>query len=293
MTEGDTGRSAPAGEGLGGALMSGECSADRFGTVTEQRRDAAAPELVFVHGFGSDGRVWEPVLSELGGAYRTAAIDLAGSGERSKGRYSAERYTSLYPFAEDILVFLEEEGFRRPRLIGHSVGAMICLLAARMRPDAVSGVMTICGSPRYVNDTGYHGGFERADVEGLMARMEENFCAWASGFAPYAMGNPDRPELARRFAESLSAMRPDVAMQIARVIFYSDHREDLRHIGVPVRVVQSRDDIAVPASVAEYLGAKLPEATVAYIDATGHLPHVSAPGAVVSEIRKFLSPRQE
>lgn len=49
--------------------------------------------------------------------------------------------------------------------------------------------------------------------------MEGNYHAWASGFSKLAMRNEDRPELAAAFAESLQAIRPDIAILVAKAIF--------------------------------------------------------------------------
>jgi sigma-B regulation protein RsbQ len=102
------------------------------------------------------------------------------------------------------------------------------------------------------------------------------------------MRNADRPELAERFAHSLTALRPDIAQATARVIFQSDERASLPALGAPTLVVQSSADLAVPQEVGRYLAAHIPRAQLRMIDAEGHLPHMSVPHAVNHAIRECL-----
>lgn len=141
-------------------------------------------------------------------------------------------------------------------------------------------------SPRYVNDaaTNYIGGFEQSDLDTLYAAISSNYYAWVSGFAPISMGNPERPELALEFANTLSVIRPDIAQAVARVIFQSNHRAELPRLQVPTTILQSNNDIAVPLVVGKYLAEHIPISKLININAQGHLPHLSAPDVVTQTI---------
>lgn len=118
--------------------------------------------------------------------------------------------------------------------------------------------------------------------------MSSNYYAWASGFAPLVMGNPDKPELATEYASTLSAIRPDIAQAVAKVIFQSDHRADLPRLKIPTAILQSNNDIAVPPEVGRYMADKIPNSQLISISAQGHLPHLSAPNLVTSAIASCL-----
>jgi sigma-B regulation protein RsbQ len=165
---------------------------------------------------------------------------------------------------------------------------MVGLLAAQIDPTLFARVVLVGASPRYLNDGAYVGGFEQADLDALYAAMAGDYYAWASGFAPVAMGNPDNPDLAHEFQQTLSSMRPDVALQIARAIFQSDHRADLPSLKLPALILQSKSDIAVPVAVGETMHRQIAGSSYQLLDATGHFPHMSAPEQVTQAIRKFL-----
>lgn len=83
-------------------------------------------------------------------------------------------------------------------------------------------------------------------------------------------------------------MRPDVSTRIARMIFEGDTRHILPQLKVPTLLLQSREDVAVPPEVAAYLLAQLPAAELKWIEAAGHLPHMSAPDQVLEVLREHL-----
>ena len=111
--------------------------------------------------------------------------------------------------------------------VGHSVSAMIGVLAANRDPSRFASLVLVGPSPRYVNEGGYRGGFEPADIEALLDALDANYLGWSAVAAPMMMGNPDRPELGERLTESFCRTDPDIARHFAHVTFLSDNRSDL------------------------------------------------------------------
>lgn len=244
--------------------------------------------LVFAHGFGSAQSAWRHQVAAFAPNFRIVLFDHVGAGESDFTAYSPRRYSSLYSYAEDLLDLCAELKLAECILVGHSVSGMVSLLAALVEPQLFSQLIFVGASPRYLNDDGYVGGFEQSDLDALYAAMSSNYYAWASGFAPLVMGNPDKPELAQEFAKTLAAIRPDIAQAVARVIFESDHRQELPRLQVPTLILQSSNDIAVPLEVGKYIADKMSQSQLINIDAQGHLPHLSAPDVVTKAIASCL-----
>ncbi|OKH37804.1 alpha/beta hydrolase [[Phormidium ambiguum] IAM M-71] len=247
--------------------------------------------IIFAHGFGSDQTAWRHQVAAFQSSYKIVLFDHVGAGKSDLTAYSPRRYSSLYSYAEDLLELCAELKLSQVILVGHSVSGMVSLLAALVDPSRFKQLIFLSASPRYVNDpaTNYIGGFEQSDLDTLYAAMSTNYYAWVSGFAPIAMGNPEHPELALEFASTLAAIRPDIAQAVARVIFQSDHRAELPKLQIPVVILQSNNDIAVPLVVGEYLAKNLPQAKLININAQGHLPHISAPEVVTNTIAECLA----
>ncbi|AYV56409.1 alpha/beta fold hydrolase [Leptospira kmetyi] len=244
--------------------------------------------IVFGHGFGCDQSTWDKLVPHFKDQYKLVLFDTIGSGKTDPSFFSPDRYSNLYAYAEDLILLLDEINIQNSLYVGHSVSGMIGLIASIRRPELFSKLAFISASPRYLNDADYKGGFGQNDLDQLYAAMELNFFSWAGGFAPIAMGNPDRPELAQNFASSLREIRPDIGLTVARTIFQSDHRKDLAQSKRPVLILQPSDDIAVPMEVGEYLGKNIPQAAFRSIQATGHLPHFSSPESVIQELKSFF-----
>ena len=245
--------------------------------------------IIFAHGFGSDQTAWRHQAEAFAPDFKIVLFDHVGAGKSDFSAYSPRRYSSIYSYSEDLLDLCAELKLTKTIVVGHSVSGMVSLLAALVEPDCFSQLIFLSASPRYLNDDGYIGGFEQSDLDNLYAAMSTNYYAWASGFAPIAMGNPDKPELATEFANTLSAIRPDIAQAVARMIFQSDHRDELPRLNVPTVILQSSNDIAVPFQVGEYMNHKIPHSKFIPIAATGHLPHISAPDVVTRAIAQCIA----
>lgn len=253
-----------------------------------QRLGTGKQTIIFAHGFGSDQTAWRHQVAAFAKSYQIVLFDHVGAGNSDLSAYSPHRYSSLYSYAEDLLDLCAELKLQNSILVGHSVSGMISLLAALVDPNYFSKLVFIGASPRYLNDQSYYGGFEQSDLDQLYKAMSTNYYAWAVGFAPMMMATQDQPELAQEFAKTLSAIRPDIAQAVARVIFQSDHRLELTRLNVPTVILQASDDIAVPPQVGQYMADKIPKSTLVNIPARGHLPHISAPDIVTQAIAQCL-----
>jgi sigma-B regulation protein RsbQ len=248
----------------------------------------AAETLVFTHGFGTDQQSWKDLVEAFQGDYRIVLYDNAGGGASDPAFFSVNKYDSLQSYAEDLLAIVKELDINNAILIGHSVGSMISMLAILQEPSRFTKLVIIGASPRYLNDEGYIGGFEQADLNALYQTMNDNYFAWVSGFAGLAMQNADRPYLAKNFSDGLAAIRPDIAQSVAKVIFQSDYRGDIAKLAIPTLIIQAKEDIAVPYAVAEYLRDHIKDSKLIEVDAFGHFPHISAPQEIIRAVRSFI-----
>ncbi|GGH56663.1 sigma-B regulation protein RsbQ [Filimonas zeae] len=258
--------------------------------ITVYGNENAKQTIVFGHGFGTDQTSFKQVVQFFGKDYRVILYDNVGGGKADPEAYSPARYSTLNGYVTDLLDICAYLELKDVIYVGHSVSGMIGLLASIRNPEFFSKLVFLGASARYLNDdaAGYVGGFNQEALNGLYDAMSSNYYAWASGFSSIVMNNPDRPQLAATFASTLSAIRPDIALAVAKVIFESDHRADLGKVTKPVLIVQSSEDVAVPASAAEYLHAHIPGSKLVHINSKGHYPHMSAPGEVVTVMQEFI-----
>ena len=137
-------------------------------------------------------------------------------------------------------------------------------------------------------EDGYVGGTSQSDIHELLASLDNNYMVWAAAMAPVIMGNPESPELHAELEGGICRINPTVAREFARVAFLTDIRHLLADVTVPALVMQCSNDMLAPVEVGEYTQERLPNATLTVLEATGHLPHVSAPEETADTIIGYL-----
>ncbi|MFI1524353.1 alpha/beta fold hydrolase [Kitasatospora cineracea] len=246
------------------------------------------PVVVLAHGFGCDQKMWRLVVPALAKRYRVALFDYVGSGGSDLAAWDEQRYSSLHGYAQDVVEVCRELDLRGAVFVGHSVSAMVGVLAAEAAPERIGALVMVAPSPCYVDDEGYRGGFSAEDIEDLLATLESNYLGWSAAMAPVIMGNPDRPELGRELTNSFCATDPDIARVFARTTFLSDSREDLKRVAVPTLVLECAQDVIAPREVGAYVHDAIPGSRLVTLDSTGHCPQLSAPEATAQAVLSFL-----
>jgi sigma-B regulation protein RsbQ len=258
----------------------------RFNVVDSGRPEGQA--MLFAHGFGCDQHMWRYVAPRFRSEFRVVLFDHVGAGGSDLRSYDPVRYGSLGAYAEDVLTICRELDLRDVIFVGHSVSAMIGVLAAVIEPERFAKLVLVGPSPRYIDDDDYVGGFSESDISELLESLESNYLGWSSAMAPAIMGNAERPELGDELTESFCRTDPQIARQFARVTFCSDSRTDLGKVTTPTLVLQSRQDVIAPMSVGEYVADAIVDSRLVVLDATGHCPNLSAPDATADAIAEFV-----
>ena len=243
--------------------------------------------IVFVHGFGCSQEMWRHVAPAFEDDHRVVRFDLVGAGRSDVSAYEPRKYDSLDGYANDLLEILDALDLSDTVVVGHSVSAMIAVLAANRDPSRIGALVLLGPSPRYIDTGDYVGGFSQEAIDGLLDNLDSNYLGWSRTMAPVIMGNPDRPELGGELTDSFCATDPTIARHFARVTFLSDNRRDLPEVRVPTLIVQTENDLIAPEFVGRYVNASIPGSEFTLIPVSGHVPHLSGPDHVVAAIRAF------
>ena len=244
--------------------------------------------MVFAHGFGCDQNMWRLVAPAFEASHQVILFDHVGAGQSDTSAYDRAKYGTLDGYATDVLELCAELNLSDVIFVGHSVSAMIGVLAAKREPTRFAGIVLVGPSPRYIDDAGYVGGFSREDIEGLLSALDSNYLGWSSSMAPVIMGNTDRPELGEELTNSFCRTDPEIAAHFARVTFLSDNRKDLSSVRTPALVLQCSDDVIAPYAVGEFVHRNLAGSQLVVMEATGHCPNLSAPEETIGAIKAFL-----
>ena len=232
--------------------------------------------------------MWRYVVPRFEDRYRCIRFDHAGAGAADPDAYDGERHSSLEGYASDVIEICDELSLNDVVFVGHSVSAMIGVLAANRRPDLFAHLVLIGPSPRYIDDDDYVGGFSDSDIDGLLESLESNYLGWSAQMAPVIMANEDRPELGEELTESFCRADPEIQRRFARVTFLSDNRDDVSSVPVPCLVLQCKNDAIASEQVGRWVHEHLPTSTFTRLDASGHCPNLSAPDETADAIEAYL-----
>lgn len=261
----------------------------RRNNVTVSGALDSAQSMVLVHGYGCDQSMWRAITPAFASDYRLVLPDLVGYGNSDHSAYDRAKYETLHGHANDLLEICEALELRDSIVVGHSVSAIIAVLAANRYPDRISRLVLVSPSPNYINDGDYVGGFTRSDIDGLLEVLDANYLGWSKQMAPAIMGVPDRPELGDELANSFCRTDPEIAKHFARVTFLSDHRADVAACTTPSLILQCSNDVIAPLAVGNWLDRAMINSNLVVMKATGHCPHMSAPEETIAAMKGYFA----
>lgn len=248
------------------------------------------PVLMYAHGFGCNQNMWSRITPAFAATHRQVLFDYVGSGQSELSAFDPQRYATLAGYAQDVLDVCDaldlESGVT---FVGHSVSGSIGLLASIARPQLFDRLILLGPSPCFLNHPpDYLGGFEREDLEGLLALMEQNYMGWANYLAPVVAGSSGE-QVAGELSSSFCSTDPRVAKVFARATFFADNRADLARVTCPSLIMQHRNDALAPMGVGQYLVDHLPQSVLRVLDVSGHCAHMSDPALVIDAMQQYFA----
>lgn len=242
-----------------------------------------APPVVLLHGIGSRGQSWWPVIDPLAARFHLFALDLRGHGASGK---PARGYL-LEDYAADLEAAIDALAVDQPRIVGASLGALIALIWASTNPSRAAALLLEDPSLRTQPDI--LGAFDGWQT--LAALPPEQAAAW------YRQEYPDwSDEDCRRRAETITATAPGVfadlraAAEAALTSGATDRMEILTGIASPALLLHGNPALGGmvhPEDVERFLRL-MPRARAVFVPEAGHNLHRDASGAFLAATIPFL-----
>lgn len=169
---------------------------------------SATRTMMFAHGFGCDQNMWRYVATAFEPDFRTVLFDYVGAGGADLAAYDPEKYGSLDGYAQDVIALARALDITNGIFVGHSVSAVIGLLAVKAAPELFSALVMIGPSPRYIDDDDYIGGFSHGQIMELLDFLDSNHDGWSQTMAPAIMATPDDQSLGKNWRQASAAPIP-------------------------------------------------------------------------------------
>lgn len=232
--------------------------------------------------------MWRYVAPAFEDNYKVILFDHVGAGDSDLSAFEPRKYEQLEGYAEDIIDIATDLQLQDIIFVGHSVSALIGIIASIKAPALFKSLVLVGPSACYINDDDYVGGFTKPQIEELLESMDNNHLGWSMAMAPVIMANPDRKELSEELSNSFWRTDPTIAKHFARTTFLSDKRNILSSVTVPALILQCSEDIIAPQEVGLYIHKQISGSKLVMMQATGHCPNLSAPEETIEAINQFL-----
>jgi pimeloyl-[acyl-carrier protein] methyl ester esterase len=242
------------------------------------------PPLVLLHGWAMHGGVFAPLADRLASRFELHLVDLPGHG------HSRDSDT---PLALEAVVDALVRRVPHAAWLGWSLGGLFALHAASTRPQALSCLVMLCASPRFVRG-------EDTWPYGMSAEIFHDFAAGLRGdyratldrfLTLEAFGSDDaRSELRTLRAELIARGEPaaGVLADGLDLLERSDLRGTLPTLRVPSLWLSGRRDHLVDPRAMATAAARAPGAHHRCIQQAGHAPFLSHAGLVAEDIADFI-----
>lgn len=234
----------------------------------------AAP-IVFLHGVGSDKKVWQPQLEHFGRERRAIAFDYPGYGESDP----APEGTTRDDFASAIVSSMHELGIDRAHICGLSLGGVIAIAIHHAAPECC--VSLILADTFAVHPEG------RAIYERSIAASSDLGAA-AEARVDVLLAQPANPAVRTDVVATMARIEPDAYRIGAEAVWLADQRVRAQHICVPALVLVGSDDIITPAVLSSELTELIPGARMHFIAGAGHLTNLEKPGEFNALVGQFI-----
>jgi pimeloyl-ACP methyl ester carboxylesterase len=239
---------------------------------------AGEPTLLFVHGWAFDRHLWDPEVRRLGGRCRVVTMDLAGHGESGDAR---KRWT-IPAFGEDVKAVADAVGSGRPILVGHSMGGLAVLEAARRLGDRVQAIVLV----DIVLDAEQR--MPAEEIEAHARRLEADYDAVTRQMADQFLLGPAAPPAVRAhvIARTTTALPPALSVALLREVWAYDPVPALGEIDAPIRAV-SADKFPTNLEVNR---RHMPGYEASIVAGTGHYPMLEKPAEFAAALDGVLEP---
>lgn len=246
-------------------------------------------DLVLLHGWGLNLRIWDALAAELERRFRLIAIDLPGHGGSD---WDPDAHT---PAAQAWRVHQTLAPLTtRYSLLGWSLGGQFALDLAAAMPAGIERLVLVATTPRFLAAPGWRFGLPGASLEKLAARVAADPRQAVDGFLELCV----RGCAARTRGQALAAMQSAVerggrahpaalAWGLER-LRDADLRPMLAQVKKPALVIAGRIDRVTRAAASRGLAAALLKGRYASLAGAAHVPFLTHPGRFASLLRGFL-----
>ena len=246
-------------------------------------------DLVLLHGWGMNLRVWDELAAALARRFRVIAIDLPGHGQSDWDGAAHTPAAQAFRVHETLAPLTT-----RYHLLGWSLGGQFALDLAAALPAGVERLVLVATTPRFLAGPGWRFGVREASLERLAAQVRaepqravrEFLKLQVRGLAPRTGARV--LERLRAALESGGAAHPQALAWGLERLRHGDLRPQLAQVRARALAIATRNDAVMPAAAARALATALPKGRFRQLRGAGHVPFLSHRDQFLAALAEFL-----
>jgi pimeloyl-[acyl-carrier protein] methyl ester esterase len=253
--------------------------------------NGTGPDLVLLHGWGLNVRVWDGLVEELRDRFRLIAVDLPGHGRSawSPGRNTpAEQAWMLHSTLAPIS--------NRYLLLGWSLGGQIALDLAAAMPAQIDKLVLVATTPRFTAAPDWPYGMKLDVITKMAAQLRTDYQQTVKDFLDLQVrGSVDSSAVVEHLRKALSVhgeAKPEALESGLNTLATSDLRPTLAHVRTPTLVIAGQNDRITAPGASRVLAAALPDARYVEMRRAAHAPFLSHRKEFTAALEQFLRAAQ-
>lgn len=238
------------------------------------------PVVVLANSLGTDARIWDLVVAELGRRYRVLSYDKRGHGlsDAPAGDYA------LVDHVGDLAGLLDHLGIATAALAGVSVGGLIAQSFALRHPERLAALVLCDTAPKIGDEAMWNQRIAAVRAGGMEALGDGVMLRWftqayrrdnavdVAGWRNMFLRTP-----ADGYAGTCATLRD------------ADLRDVVSTIAAPTLVIVGEDDVSTPVDLVRGLADSIPSARFGVIAGAGHIPAIEQPQALLARMQTFFN----
>lgn len=246
-------------------------------------------DLVLLHGWGMNLRVWDNLAEALARRRRVISIDLPGHGASDWDPGAQTPAAQAWRVCETLAPLTT-----RYSLLGWSLGGQFALDIAAAMPASIDRLVLVATTPRFLAGPGWRFGLAPAALTRLAAEVRADPKLAVSNFL-HLQARGLAPRTAGRVLHWLNAAlgRGGAAQQAALAwgldrLKEGDLRATLAQVRAPALVIAGEHDALTRPAASRALAKALPRGRYRELRGAGHAPFLSHPGQFATLLEAFL-----
>jgi pimeloyl-ACP methyl ester carboxylesterase len=192
--------------------------------------------IIFLHSWLGSWRYWVPTMEQVGDRHRVYALDFWGFGE-SEGRgcsYTVDEYVTL------LFDFIDKLSVREVNLVGHGLGGMVAIRAAKGRPELFSKITAI-GTPLQGSAVG---AIARTGTFSRLFGASRPSNIWSKVLRGMSLGNA---EIYKEMQEDTDNLSEELVQRVLESVQTTDLTREVQELKIPLLLVYGdRDTVVSP-----------------------------------------------